>query len=52
MGAFRHASDGWHEWDGNPAGWDDGGYGYSDRGYDRTYQRDGGYYGSDDDCDR
>lgn len=28
VGAFRHASDGWHEWDGNPAGWGDDHYGH------------------------
>ena len=48
--AWRESSDGWHRWDGNPSGWGDDRYS-NDRD-DRTWDRDGGYYGNDDDCDR
>ena len=47
--AWRYSSDGWHRWDGNPAGWDDeygDDYSYDRGGYDR------GGYRDDDRCDR
>jgi hypothetical protein len=48
VGAFRQDWDGWHEWDGNPAGWGDERYYGGSDGYDRTWDREHRHTG---DCD-